>query len=448
MGKRNGKRAVLIFLMLLVGMVMFAGCKAEEPVGIKKAYINDDGELVLVYTDGERDNLGTVVGKDGEDGKDGHDGSDGKDGADGKDGEDGKDGLDGEKGADGTVTVINSGSNIAEATSKGLQSAVSIVCQDISSAGSGVIYKLDKETGSAFIITNHHVVYDVDKRSRNGISEKITVYLYGSEMDGFEIPAEYVGGSMQYDIAVLYIKESERLKASCMVPATIADSDKTVVGEAAIAIGNAKGAGTSACYGVVSVASEYLTMLAVDNKTTVTYRVLRVDTAVNSGNSGGGLYNEAGELMGIVNAKIMDSTVENIGYAIPSNVAVSVAENLIDYCFGTELESVQRGMLGITVASIDSRAVREEETGNIYIYETVEVQEVLDGSLVKGLILPGDRLKSITSLGKTVTILRRHHVVDAMLDARIGDEISVCLIRDGKEVTVKVTMTKEHVTEY
>ena len=125
-----------------------------------------------------------------------------------------------------------------------------------------------------------------------------------------------------------------------------------------------------------------------------------------------------------------------------------MAENLIDYCFGTELESVQRGMLGITVASIDSRAVREEETGNIYIYETVEVQEVLDGSLVKGLILPGDRLKSITSLGKTVTILRRHHVVDAMLDARIGDEISVCLIRDGKEVTVKVTMTKEHVTEY
>jgi serine protease Do len=329
-----------------------------------------------------------------------------------------------------------------------LQSAVSIVCSDISSAGSGVIYKLDKETGSAFIITNHHVVYDADKRTKNGISQKILVYFYGSEMDGFEIPAEYVGGSMQYDIAVLYIKESERLKESCMVPATIANSDKTVVGEAAIAIGNAKGAGTSACYGVVSVASEYLTMLAADNKTTVTYRVLRVDTAVNSGNSGGGLYNEAGELMGIVNAKIMDSTVENIGYAIPSNVAVSVAENLIDYCFGTELESVQRGMLGITVASVDSKAVREEGTGNIYIYETVEVQEVLDGSLVKGLILPGDRLRSISSLGKTVSILRRHHVVDAMLDARIGDEISICLIRDGKEITVKVIMTEEHVTEY
>ena len=98
-----------------------------------------------------------------------------------------------------------------------------------------------------------------------------------------------------------------------------------VVGSSAIAIGNAQGLGISSTSGVVSVDSEYITMTAADGKTAVAFRVMRVDTAINSGNSGGGMYDDNGNLIGIVNAKIVYDGVENIGYAIPSNGAVSVA---------------------------------------------------------------------------------------------------------------------------
>ena len=84
---------------------------------------------------------------------------------------------------------------------------------------------------------------------------------------------------------------------------------------------------------------------------------MRVDTAINSVNSGGGLFDDEGSLIGIVNAKIIYDGVENIGYAIPSNVAVSIAENIIHYCYGTDTESVQRALLGITVSTSDSKAV-------------------------------------------------------------------------------------------
>ena len=82
-------------------------------------------------------------------------------------------------------------------------------------------------------------------------------------------------------------------------------------------------------------------MTAADNRTEVSFRVMRVDAPVNSGNSGGGLFDGQGKLIGIVNAKIVDEGVENIGYAIPSNVAVSIANNIIDYCYRTDTERVQ-----------------------------------------------------------------------------------------------------------
>lgn len=449
--------------MVLAACVMIfslGACQKTEPVSIKKAYINDEGELVLSYTDGTKDNLGIVVGADGEDGADGKDGTDGKDGVDGKDGADGLDGADGE---DGSVTVINKGSNIAYATSKGLQSAVSIVSnfsaeksswftgnkkEEYTASGSGVIYRLDKTKGNAFIITNHHVVYDADSEAPNGISDDIEVYLYGSEISEQKMTAQYVGGSAYYDIAVLYIEDSKLLRESEATAVTILDSDKVVVGEAAIAIGNAKGGGTSASYGVVSVGSEHISITDSATGQPQSFRVIRVDTPVNPGNSGGGLYNESGELMGIVNAKIIDSTVENIAYAIPSKVATYVADNLIDHCFGTSCERVQRGLLGVTVQTIESYMRTKPDTGHVYLQETVKVIEVSENSLVKGKIQSGDILKSISFGEETQEITRQYHIVDAMLQARAGDEITVGVLRDGEEVYVTVTMTKEHISDY
>ena len=427
--------------------------------GIINAEINEDGELVITYQDGTRQNLGVVVGKDGADGQDGKDGEDGKDG---------KDGVGAGESESNTIIIEGEGSKVSAASSKGLRSAVSIFCtftatvqqggwrpgssstteEEYSSAGSGVIYKLDKSKGDAFIITNYHVVYDSSSNTANGISDDISVYLYGSEILGREMKATYVGGSQYYDIAVLYIENSEVLRESEAVAAHIADSDKIVVGENAIAIGNAQGYGIAASMGVVSVDSEYIDMTAADEKTQISIRVIRVDTAVNPGNSGGGLYNGLGELIGIVNAKMIDDSVENIGYAIPSNVAVSIAENIIYYCFGKEGERVQRAMLGITISTTDSKAVYDPDTATISVKETVTVHEVSEGGLAYGAVIAGDVLVSAVLNGRTYEITRQHHVIDMMLDARVGDVVTMNVIRDGVETSVSFTIVEECLTEY
>ena len=265
---------VCVICLLLSVSFTLSSCNSSDAVGIASAAINENGELVLTYSDGTEQNLGVVVGKDG---------ADGVNGVDGKDGVNGKDGA---NGADGSLNITTNGSSIPAASAKGLRSAVSIVCnfqatvqvggwfpgssstttKNYSSEGSGVIYQMDKSEGDAFIITNYHVVYDASSNTKNGISNDISVYLYGSEIEEKAIEATYVGGSLYYDIAVLRVEDSAILKASSACAVTVADSDEIVVGDSAIAIGNAQGLGISSTSGVVSVDSEHITMTAADGK--------------------------------------------------------------------------------------------------------------------------------------------------------------------------------------
>lgn len=427
--------------------------------GIAEAEINKKGELVLVYKDGSEQNLGVVVGKDGKDGKDGANGANGADGADGEKGEAGANGANGANGTNASVIIQSEGTTIPEASAKGLRSAVSIACkfkansmwggiQEYSSEGSGVIYKLDKANGDAFIITNYHVVYDSSNNTANGISEDIKVYIYGSEIEEKAIQASYVGGSLYYDIAVLRIEDSEVLKASSVCAVETSDSDKVMIGDSAIAIGNARGYGIATSFGIVSVDSEYITMLAANGRTKVSFRVIRVDTAVNSGNSGGGLYDETGKLIGIVNAKIVDDGVENIGYAIPSNIAVSIAENIIDYCYGTEKERVQRANIGVFLDTFDSMAVYDSTTGKLLINEKVAIDEIEGGSLAEGVLQVGDVLVSAKINEKVVEITRQYHIIDMMIDVRVGDVVTLNILRDGEEKNISFAITEECLTEY
>lgn len=427
-----------VCILLIAALLFCTGC-ASQVKSIKSATINDDGELVLRYTDGTKANLGVVVGTDGENGKDGQDGQDGQDGSDGRDG---ADGTDGDSGIGGSSAVL--------ATAKALRSAVSIFCDfsSYSSAGSGVIYRLDKSTGNAFIITNYHVVYDSSYRYNNGICRDIYVYLYGSELADHELKATYVGGSQNYDIAVLYVEGSELLKGDFASAVTVADSDLVCAGDIAIAVGNPESMGISASQGVVSVDSEHITMTAADERTEVSFRVMRIDTAVNPGNSGGGLFNDKGELIGIVNAKTSDTSVENIGYAIPSNIALAVAENIREHCFGTTQTAVQRALMGVTVATTESHAVLDESTGKVRVVETVEVYEVNRGSLAYGKLEAGDILVSAVIGGKTVQITRQHHIVDAMLNARLGDTVVVSVLRNGEAMEFAMVVTSDCITEY
>ncbi len=464
MQRIKGWSAWILALLMIVSGVLFFGCASQKEIGIAGMQINEKGELILQATDGSTQNLGVVVGQNGKDGVDGQAGAAGEKGEKGDKGDPGEKGTDGSAGKDGSLVISTDNSAEPAAIAKGLTSSVSVVAEftrtryvyfptyqevteDYPLNGSGVIYQLNEATGSAFIITNYHVVYSANSNSENKISDRISVYLYGSEFKDKAIPATYVGGSQNYDIAVLRVEESELLKNSSAKAVTLSNELDPIVGESAIAIGNAEGAGIAASAGIVSVDSEYITMTGADGATLVTMRLMRIDTAVNSGNSGGGLFNDRGELIGIVNAKLVDDGVENIGYAIPLSVVKGAADNIIDNCYGTDCRSVMRAMLGITVTMSDSKAVYDVNTGRVGIEETVVVHEVSEGGLGAEL-LKDDVLVSASLNGKEIEIVRQHHILDFMLMAREGDFLEITVLRDGAEQVIEVSVSQESLSAY
>ena len=312
--------------------------------------------------------------------------------------------------------------------------------------GSGVIYQLDRQTGDALILTNYHVVYD--KNSSTGISENLMLYLYGADYEEFGIPAEYVGGAMQYDIAVLQVKDCQVLKGETYTAVTLADSEEVMVGDAVMAIGNPKGNGISTTSGVVNVDSEYVNVTAANGRTSITLRTIRVDAAVNSGNSGGGLFNNEGDLIGIVSAKEVYEGVDNIGYAIPINLAVALAENIVYYCLDTDMKAVYRPELGITTEVSQAQAVYDEEAGSIRILEEISVSGVKRGSLSEGIVQEGDRLISIAVNGKEQRITRMYHAEDLLLEARVGDVVYLTVEREGEILTLELEITAMSLNSY
>ena len=174
----------------------------------------------------------------------------------------------------------------------------------------------------------------------------------------------------------------------------------------------------------------------------------RTDTAVNSGNSGGGFFNTEGELIGVINAKIINSQVENIGYAIPSSVARAIADNIIDYCYGKDCKTVMRGLLGITVIVDEMYTYYDTEEAMLVRCETIKVQDVTSGGLGSGILQSGDIIKSVTIGGDKIEITRQHHLIDAMLDVRVGDTVSMEIVRGGENKTVSTVITQDCLAAY
>ena len=454
----------IVIIVLAFSLTILAGCEVPSDTrSVTGAVINENGELVLKYSDGSEDNLGHVVGKDGAPGADGKDGENGDRGLPGKDGADGKDGANGEDGTtDITISIESNDTAIATAVAKGLRSTVSIEAHhtktvynirtgtysdsDYASEGSGVIYKLDDQTGSAYIITNHHVVYDNQSNAKDGISTNLKIYLYGSEYAEQSFPATYVGGSMTYDLAVLRVENCQALKSEFPAACDITDSDTISPGETSIAIGNAEGIGIAATSGIISVNSESITMNMADGSGTTDRRVIRIDTSVNHGNSGGPLFNDKGEVIGIVSAKLETDTVDDIGYAIPSNVARAVADNIIDNCDGVNARTVQRATIGITVSPTDSKAEIDTETGKIVTTESPKIIAVNQDSAAFGKLFEEDILISATLNGKTKKITKNHHLIDTVLDIRAGDTLTLTVLRNGVETAVNISITPANIT--
>lgn len=358
------------------------------------------------------------------------------------------------------------GNNVAAAASVGLKSIVSVYCKhyvlttsffgqtqrrETESAGSGVIYKLAND-GSVYIITNHHVVYENSSEESDKISKDIRVYLYGMEGDSqYAIPATYIGGSLNYDIAVLKVSGNNIIKTAAsqgrIAEVMFADSNAIRVGETAIAIGNPEAGGISVTCGIVSVDSEYITMTAVDERTRIQLRVIRTDAAVNGGNSGGGLFDDTGKLIGVVNAKVSDTQVENIAYAIPCNVAKAIADNIIYYNQEQGKNSVMRVLIGITLKSNIFTTVIDKD-GYLVKREQVTVESINTDSIVKDVLQINDVLNSIEIGDKVTKIERRHQLIDAMLDARVGEKITLHFTRNGVEDSATITITSNCLAEY
>ncbi len=351
------------------------------------------------------------------------------------------------------ITIQVQGGDLSAAANEALRSVVSVYCDYglAMAGGAGIIYEINGD-GDAFIITNYHVVYNSKSSSPNNISNNISVYLYGMESEEYEIPATYVGGSMNYDIAVLRVENNAILRSSYMSgtakAAKIADSDKITVGQRTLAIGNPTLGGISVSSGVISVDSETISVQVAEDKSAVSLRVMRTDTPVNSGNSGGGFFNDKGELIGIVNAKASSSEIENIGYAIPSNVARGIADNIIDYCFGKNCETVMRGILGITIIPTQLYTKYDTETGRLIKMERVTVESVSNDGLGAKILQKDDYINNITIGGRTVEVTRTYHLIDAMLDARVGETVYFSIERAGQTLTVSTVITSDCLVAY
>ena len=307
--------------------------------------------------------------------------------------------------------------------------------------GSSVIYKMDDEY--TYLLTNFHVIYD-DKAAANysNYAEKIWAYLYGSESspvqdettlehsvtDDYAIVCEYVGGSVEYDVAVIRAKTEDVKKVNPdVVPVSV--NLHYNVGDNTYAVGNPDNGGISVTEGIVSVDSEYIT-LNIDG-TTRAYRSIRTDTAITHGSSGGGLFNMNGELIGLNNAG--DSEIASMNYAIPAKALTGVADGIIYYNQTNGAKATKKALIGVTSQSLNSRYVYDAATGNGVIREDVSVTAVNRGSIADALgIAVGDVLVSVTLNGVKTEISRQYQISDLLLGARVGNSIKLGYMRGGK----------------
>ena len=273
-----------------------------------------------------------------------------------------------------------------------------------------------------------------------------TQYSYQTFSSPYQISASYIGGSMQFDIAVLKISGSELLKNQNLKAVTLAESNDIAVGEPAIAIGNAANLGLSATSGSISVDSENITLQIDERQDPVTIRVLRTDCPVNPGNSGGGLFNKNGELIGIVNAKQASSSIENIGYAIPSSTVKNIVNSIIKYCNGTTQTSPFRCLLGITIEGTNAKLVYNPATLKSSIVEQVKISKITNSSLLVGKIAENTIINSVTinyANGTTLTqsLTRYFELVDLALTFGAGDTVTFHITSPDGQLLPDVSIT-------
>ena len=321
--------------------------------------------------------------------------------------------------------------------------------------GSGVIYKPTGATANEYyIITNYHVVYNKDSLTANCIAETVHCFLYGSNIEidmeelsfgGYDITygsdaiaCEYLGGSMEYDIAVLKVIDHAKITNSNARAVTLC-TDDPVVGETVLAVGNPEGLGLSVTKGIISVDSEYVTMLASDESTEITFRAMRMDAPVNGGNSGGGLFNSDGELLGIVNSKLVEESIEGMAFALPVVTSTRLADKII----ATNSLQVTKADLGIELMVKSSSAQYDAENLSVTIVEEVCVSKVDKNGASFGNLVVGDKIVSVMVAGELYSIDREFRLDDISWLIEKNTVVVFNVVRASNQVTVPIAIGEE-----
>ena len=270
-------------------------------------------------------------------------------------------------------------------------------------AGSGFILSAD-----GYVLTNYHVVEN---------SDSITVSLYNGE----EYDAALVGCDQSNDIAVL------KIDAEGLTPVVLGDSDNLNVGDQVVAIGNPLGELTfSLTTGAVSALNREVTL-----SSNVTMDLIQTDCAINSGNSGGALFNLYGEVIGITNAKYSSSSsgseasIDNIGFAIPMNHVKNIVKSII------ETGSITKPYIGVTVTAVSSEAQAYGLPTGAAVRSVEEDSPAAKGGLEANDIITEVNGTAITSSSDLVSYVG---------EQAPGDELKLKVYRQGKTLDITVTI--------
>jgi len=319
---------------------------------------------------------------------------------------------------DAVVSIITYSANSQNSLFGYGESDTDTNTEQVSSQGSGVIYKKDREY--AYIVTNTHVI--------NG-AKKVDIRL----ADGTKVPGEIVGTDTYSDIAVVKIS-SEKVSAV----AEFGDSSQLTVGETAIAIGSPLGSeyANTVTQGIVSSLNRTVSLKSEDGQA-ISTKAIQTDTAINPGNSGGPLINIQGQVIGITSSKIATNggtSVEGLGFAIPSNDAIKIIEQL------EKNGKVTRPALGIQMVNLSNLSTTDLQKLKLpnNITSGVAVRSIQPNMPVNGHL---EKYDVITKVDGN-PIASATELQNALYSHSVGDEMTITYYRNGKEETTTIKLDK------
>ena len=281
---------------------------------------------------------------------------------------------------------------------------------EATASGSGIIISED-----GYILTNNHVVDSKSESTYYDISEATSVKVTLSSGEKQTYDAKIVGKDSQTDLAVL------KIDAKNLVKAEFADSDSVKIGEFTMAVGNPLALGTTITCGVVSAINR-----EVDDGEGNKFTCIQTDAAINSGNSGGALVNSKGQVIGINTLKVSSTGVEGIGFAIPINSTISVAEELKAY------SKVRRPYIGIGGRNLTEDVAKVHNlVAGVYVSTVEQFSAAERAGIQIGDVITSIDGKEVKTMDELNGVKNTH---------KIGDKVSLKIYRDGKYQDIQLTL--------